>query len=176
MDREIKLTFNRKYFEEIYFKDNQGSYYKSPVIKEAFKNLSVVSILFIGVIVYSFQNDAYAFLFIGVVFLLIVFDKYIHIYWDIKKWRKQIKKSLDVDANCKEYILILSKDYFILKLDNEETFGEWKEMINVEVHDDYIWIEVPKGTQLFPKKSMSEDDFIAFKNLVLEKEKIYSGN
>jgi hypothetical protein len=61
-EKTILLNFDRKYFEEIYFKDNQHSILLSPILRREIIPFIVALFLFISSFAYSYINDKIAWL------------------------------------------------------------------------------------------------------------------
>ncbi|HAO08748.1 MAG TPA: hypothetical protein DCQ50_17620 [Chryseobacterium sp.] len=163
-ERIIPLRYNRTDFEEIYFKDNQGSLFFSPTTKN-----KTIFTLVIGVIltvlhlgnlvsldnigVYYFLN----FVFFGsILYLLAAFIT-------IVRWKKVITKYLKSLDNSSFFQLELTEMFLIINIDHQEDYIQWKEFTKVESKNDYIFLQSGIQNYLFPKKAMSEEDYIFFK-------------
>lgn len=157
--KTIPLTFNRKDFEEIYFKDNNGSFFFGSTIKRDLVAL-VVSLLFlIGSIVYSLKSNKSAgwILFLSILtfaFLL----RYIVKAVKISAWRKSISAFLDNVEKVNSHKIIITDSAFCLVQDGKESIHKWTTFTHAEINDDYLLLTGP--VQYFiPKKSILKEDY-----------------
>lgn len=165
---EIELNFSRQNFEEIYFKDHQGDYFRSKTTKTSFRTLVVSTILLIAIYVYSFIKDTYTFLiFCCIVFTFVAFN-YIKTFLILKKWKTQIYEFLDGEEKYKQHKLILSDNYFSIIQDEKETIEKWDNLSSAKISDDFILIE-GKENFIIPRKSMTTENYSTMRKIVSEK-------
>ncbi len=86
---EIDLTFNRKYFEAIYFKNFQGDYFRSETIKAPFRNLLLGAITLLVFYFYGDYKDDYTLFIIWVFVFCAILWGYISALNTIIKWKKK---------------------------------------------------------------------------------------
>lgn len=165
---EIELNFSRQNFEEIYFKDYQGDYFRSKTTKISFRTLVVSTLLLIAIIIYSLIKDTYTFLVICCIAFAIVGFNYIKTFLILKKWKTQIYEFLDSEERYNHHKLILSDSYFSIIQDDKETIEKWSNFSSVKVLDNYISLE-GKENFLIPSKSMTTENYSILKKIVSEK-------
>ena len=109
---EIELTFRRKDFEEFYFIENRGNYFKDESIKTVFRNLIITLTAVLSLYIYSYFNDSYDLFQVSLivlgVFLIVYFDR----VFGIKAWRKKIEIYLDGQQKFTNNKLIVTETYF----------------------------------------------------------------
>lgn len=163
-ERVIPLKYNRTDFEEIYFKDNQGSLFFSPTTKNKtiFTIITggILAVLHFGNLISSENIELYYFLnfvfFISILYFLIAFIT-------VVRWKKVITKYLKSLDSSSFFQLELTDMFLIINIDHQEDYIQWKEFNKVESKNDYIFLQSGIQNYLFPKKSMSEEDYIFFK-------------
>lgn len=163
-ERIIPLKYNRTDFEEIYFKDNQGSLFFSSTTKN--KTIFtiiigvILAVLHFGNLISSDNMGLYYFLnfifFVSIIYLLIAFIT-------VLRWKKVIEKYLKSLDNSTFFQLELTDTFLIININHQEDYIQWKEFIKVESKNDYIFLQSGIQNYLFPKKSMSEEDYIFFR-------------
>lgn len=168
---EIPLQFNRKDFEEIYFRDNNGNYFKSDVTKKSFLVfiLSIVFFILISVYIYISEKDMLALIY-PLLLPIIAFLVFMEKAYGIRVWKKAVKKYLDSIEPIQLHKIILTEKKFSLIQDEEETIESWSNFTTVEIKVDYIDLNGIENF-FFPRKSMSEEDFLKLKEVISEKVK-----
>jgi hypothetical protein len=169
MSTEIALNLERSQFEEIYFKDNNESYFNSALIKSRFRLLIATTIVYVFIAIGSQYNSIFsATLGIGTVIFGLVAASYLAKVNVIRKWRKSIHVFLDDLEKHKQFKVILSENHISFFKDEEEITDPWTSFNQFESNADYILIS---GNQkyFFPSKSMSKANFKTFKKVLSEK-------
>lgn len=162
---EIILKYNRKDFEEIYFRNISLRY----DLKEVLYRLIGILIILIGVFIYYFlTGNAFPFL----VFLtMALFSQSIILYREVLltiMLKRQINKYLDDLDKIKENKIIITPTSFSLIQDKTETIEKWTEFKNAEINDTYILL-LTNVNYMIPKNSMTSDEFDFFKKVISEK-------
>ncbi|WP_300671004.1 hypothetical protein [Soonwooa sp.] len=166
---EIELNFNRKFFEEIYFKNNNGNIFFGPQTKSfsiAFIILSVFLILIRSNFTFYSANWP---LFYFLVFIdILVFLNLAARVFNILKWKNSIRKYLDSIENHSTYKLIADENAFAIILDENITKEKWSEIKATKMQADYISL---KGNYEYfiPKKSMTDSEYENLKKIIDEK-------
>jgi hypothetical protein len=159
IEKIITLNFNRKDFEEIYFRDNQGNLFVSKQIKNDFLFLVVAIVLFLFAILYSYINERYFWLTI-ISFVVLIssvvnyFAKAITIY----KWKKSVNDLINYNSQFSEHKLIITTSSFTLIQDTTESISKWSAITNALIEDNYLII-YGQIEYFFPKKSMGIQDY-----------------
>lgn len=169
MNTEITLNLNRSHFEEIYFKDNNESYFISSLIKRRFRLLIATSIVYTVVAIGSQYYAALSTtLGIGTVIFGLVAASYLAKVNVIRKWRKSIHVFLDDLEKHKRFKLVLSENHISFFKDEDEVSDTWTSFNQFESTDEYVLLN---GSQkyFFPSKSMSIANFKTFKKVLSEK-------
>lgn len=165
-DRIISLKFNQKDFEEIYFRDNQGSLFFS----HKTKSLTITAIALVVVLsILYFLNlisiDNFGIYYFLIFILLLCILRLIVGILKTLKWKKGITHYFKSMAVYKVFELQLT-DYFLhVKLDSDESYTRWNEFENIQINDQYVALQ-GKDNFLFPRKSMSTDDYVYLKDSV----------
>lgn len=167
---EIRLNFNRNDFEEIYFKDNQGNYFKDPTIKPLFRNLLMYVFVFLSCVVYSKIVDDYGIFLIASIGLLYFAYSYLERLAFIQKKKKEIISYLDKQEVYTLNKLVISENHFSIIQDKEETIEKWENFKSVKILDNYVSL-MSKEHFLIPSKSMTTEEYKLFIKLVSEKAK-----
>jgi hypothetical protein len=165
-ERIIELSFKRQHFEEIYFKDRQGNILLSRLVRKPLIALLVIFTLLIGSILYSWlTNEAAALVVILLMFLIITLLIYGKTAYAILKWRRAIVKYMDEHSRFKSQKLILTESSLSVIQDNVEAIYKWSVFTNAVIEENYVTL---KGADLylFPKKSMSLEDYGYFTQMV----------
>lgn len=169
MNKEIILEFDKKDFEDIYFKDNKGNYFKDPVIKYKFYSLTV-SILFLCFgIYYYIKNNELGFIFISGVIFIFTLINYTQQLFEILKWKKEVSQYLKKQEKYKNNKLHLTINYFSIIQDETESIEKWENIKKVNIFEDYIFIEGGNETYMIPNKSMKSEEYIFLKEFISKK-------
>ena len=168
--KEITLTFERKYFEEIYYASDRGHYIKGPSIKGRVKYVSIAFSALIMMVVYYVNGGELGYLILVLVVLFFLILNYFDQFYVLKKWKKEINDFLDYQDKYKSHKLLLNDNYFALEQDEIKSIEKWTNINRVKVYENFIQIEC-KENYMFPKKSMQAAEFEFFKELISEKVK-----
>ena len=107
-------------------------------------------------------------IFLVLYFLICLFKLLVGIL-EILEWKKGITKYLkSLDKNS-VFQLELTDDFLIVNIDCEEDYFQWKEFKKVELKNNYIFLQAGIQNCLFPKKSMSDEDYIFLKDSIQKK-------
>ena len=141
MKIEIQLKFSRQNFEEIYFKDNQGDYWRSGTTKSAFITLILMGAILIFILVYALIADNYrALIFFGILFIVAAFN-YVSAFRVLYKWKSKIFDFLDREEKYQNCKILLTDKSFTLIQDGIETIESWANFSSVKISDEYISME-----------------------------------
>lgn len=168
-EKIINLTFRRRDFEDIYFKNSQGNIFLDTGIKKSFLIFLVFIIISCVLLVYSISTDKYIFLtVISFLCLLITGFMYCRQAIYIWNWKQKINSFLNELSHIKIHKITLTAYTISLEQDDEKTIEKWSAITKITMSEDYISL---KGTQdyLFPKKSMSEIEFNYLADFASEK-------
>ncbi|MBW7674870.1 hypothetical protein [Chryseobacterium chendengshani] len=163
-DGIISLKFNKKDFEEIYFRDNQGSLFFS----NKTRNLTITAIALVVVLSILYfldliSIDNFGIYYFLIFILLICVLRLIVGMFETLKWKRGISnylKSMDV---YEIFELQLTDDFLYVKRDDDESYNSWNLFTNIQINDQYISLE-GKTNFLFPRKSMNLGDYVYFKD------------
>ena len=164
---EITLNFNKADFEELYFKNGSDKVLLSKSVKEQFILSMIAATFFITSLIYSIiVNKSWGiFKIITLIFVLIV-NQLIRKMAPVIKWKRSIKDFLNEQAKFITSKLTLSENTLTLKQDTTTTFVRWIDFKKVVIDDKSI---ILYGDQdfMFPKKSMTWQDFDLLRNEIL---------
>jgi hypothetical protein len=170
MKIEIDLTFDRKYFEEIYYKDFRTSYFKSPSTKVPFRNLLLGTITLIVFYCYARYEDTYSLFIVGIIIFATLLWSYLAALNTIIKWKKSIIAYLDREEKYEKNKIILSDDYFTLIQDSNEVIEHWSNFKHAEITETHMRLEA-KETFLIPKSCMADAEYELLKHTISDKMK-----
>ncbi|WP_196888741.1 hypothetical protein [Aureivirga sp. CE67] len=167
---EIQLNYNRKDFENIYFKNNQGNYFKSMTTKTLFHSALFFFILLVLSVFFSFYKNSFEIAMISSLLFFVVLLFYFSACFKLFKWKKLIHDFLDQIETYKEFRIELGSNSFIFIQGENEFMENWTNFKIIKILDDYFELE---GSQIYviPKKSMSNQDCEVMKNILKEKMK-----
>lgn len=157
--RVISLKFNKKDFEEIYFRNNWVSLFFSSETKG--KTITVIISALILCFVYFDDWVGVGNLGISIILSVILFFTSLHLLLNILnivKYKKGIISYLKSMDMYRIFELQLTDDFLYIRLDNDESFTSWNEFKNIQINEQYIALE-GKTNFLFPRKSMNEADY-----------------
>lgn len=173
-ETKIELKYQRKDFENIYYKNRQANIFWSTPVKEYFIIFSVFSILFLLSFTYSFFTNLLWGLSIFLMFLLTLsFFSYRTKASPILKWKKQVVKYLDRLDKISHHEITLTKSTLILTQDDEVIITKWIRFTKVIFNDESIQLS-GSDEYLFPKNSMTQSQFIYLKDFILDRINIES--
>lgn len=164
----MDLHFSRQDFEEIYFKDHQGDYFRSSTTKGLFIALSVGLALLTVAGVYWFYNDSLELIVFACIPVALLAFFYIKACRVLYVWKTQVSNSLDKEEQYEHYQIILSDGSFSLIQNDKETIERWSNFVKATISDEYIFLE---GSQniMIPRKSLKAEDYGELKKVVSEK-------
>lgn len=151
---EYNLKFSKEYFEEIYFRENGGSYFFHKKIKSLFIITSILLIFTVVGAVYSLTVEVLpliVFVFLMFIVSLII---YLNTFLGIYEYKKGIYEYLKDLEKYKDFKLGISNNYIFLIQDDKETFESWDSFITIEINNSYIALE-GKINFLIPAKSLN---------------------
>lgn len=168
-DKIIKLTPNRKDFEDIYFSGNQGNLFFSPTTKG--KTVTTIFVGLILLILFCFKGDLskekFGILYF-VSFLFLLCTVYLSLSINkVSRWKKEVHRYLKTLEDSKIYELRLNNEIFNVNLNHQEELSQWEDFKDFEISDAFISLE-GKYNYMFPKKSMAEKDYNLLKKIVKE--------
>lgn len=168
-DNIIKLTTNRKDFEDIYFSGNQGSLFFSPTTKG--KTVTTIFVGLILLILFCFKGDLskekFGILYF-VSFLFLLCTVYLSLSINkVSRWKKEVHRYLKSLEDSKIYELRFNGEIFNVNLNHQEELSKWEDFKDFEISDVFISLE-GKYNYMFPKKSMAEKDYNLLKKIVKE--------
>lgn len=168
MNIEIELTFNPEHFKEIYFRENQGSYFLSSAIKKQFTVLLILVVL--EIIVYAIFPDNGLLIGPVSIALAICLGYYLYAAFIIWKWKREIKQFLKSESAFSKCQIILTENSFSIKKDETEHIEKWEIIKSVDITPEYLTIS-GKQEYLIPRKSVSTESYEILKKIVSEKVK-----
>ncbi len=162
---EIKLNYNRKYFEDFYFKGDNEKIFFSPITKEDTILSIVFGIICSALLMLAISTDKYwyAFFFFLLIFVVQCLNLRRKVV-PILRWRKKVNLHLDSIAGYKNCRLLLSESTFSFIHDDKETIEHWSNFKKIDISEDGILL-YGNDIYLIPQKSVAADDY-----LVLTKE------
>lgn len=168
-DKIIKLTPNRKDFEDIYFSGNQGNLFFSPTTKG--KTVTTIFVGLILLILFCFKGnlskEKFGILYF-VSFLFLLCTVYLSLSINkVSRWKKEVHRYLKTLEDSKIYELRLNNEIFNVNLNHQEELSQWEDFKDFEISDAFISLE-GKYNYMFPKKSMAEKDYNLLKKIVKE--------
>lgn len=172
-EKVIRLKVNRKDFEEIYFNGNQGSLFFSSTTKG--KTISTIIVGLALLITFSMKDslsgENFGILyFISFIFLLCAVYLSVSIN-KVSRWKKDVNRYLKSLETSEIYEVRFNDESFNVNLDNQEELSLWKDFEGFDINEKFISLE-GKYSYMFPKKSMSEQDYSTLKQIVKKNIKI----
>ncbi len=167
---EITLNFHRNHFEEIYFKNNQGSYIHNTEIKPLFRNSVILLMVFVLLFFYTKAKNEYEILIIPFIPLIVFIFKYLEKLAIIQKWKKSVIRYLNEQEQYISHKLILSNNSLSVIQDGQETIEKWTNFTSIKILDDYISLNSSEHF-LIPKKSVTPEEFQILKKIISAKTK-----
>jgi hypothetical protein len=164
---EIELNFNRKDFEEVYFKGNQGSYLNSETTKKPFRNMLASGLIFFFFLFKLISDGGIQ---IGTIVLGIIFLYFLAEYFKkafvIWKRNKKVEVYLNGVEKIKSHKLILNKNTFEIQQENEIVTELWTNFKKPEINDMFTYLVSKSENYLIPKKSMTELEYEELKSII----------
>lgn len=167
--KEIELKYNRKDFEEIYFRNGDNRILLNPNLRKDFNIIIVIAAVLTGTSIYYEATGKNA----GFVIFLFILISLASIRFYAKAtpfitWKSTINSYLNDLEKIKKSKLVLSSNTFSLIQDEKETIEKWSEFKKVEIEPTYLLI-TGSTTYLIPKKSMKDFEFELFRKIITEK-------
>lgn len=159
-EKVIRLKVNRKDFEEIYFKGNQGSLFFSSTTKSKTIITIVVAVIFLITLSLkdNLSKESFGVLyFISFVFLLCAVYLSVAIN-KVSRWKKEVNRYLKTLEKASIYEIRFDNETFNVNLNEHNELSTWKEFETADINEDYISLE-GKYNYMFPEKSMSKQDY-----------------
>jgi hypothetical protein len=167
---EIELNFNRKDFEEVYFNGNQGSYVNNETTKSTFRNMLGSGLIFFFFLfkLISDGGTQVGTILLGIIFLYFLAEYFIKAF-RIWKRNKKVRDYLNGVEKIKNHKLILNKDTFEIKQENEIVTELWTDFKKPEINDMFTYLVSKTENYLIPKKSMTELEYEKLKSIIRNK-------
>lgn len=164
---EINLNFNKADFEEIYFKNGNDKVFLSKNVKEQFVLSFVAGCFFIASLIYTvIANKSWGIFTIITVLFILIINQLIKKMSPEIKWKRSIKELLKEQAKFITRKLTLSENTLTLKQDTTITIVRWRDFKKVVIDDKSICLYGDENF-LFPKKSMTWQEFDSLRNEIL---------
>lgn len=168
-EKVIRLKPNRKDFEDIYFSGNQGSLFFSATTKgKTITTIAIGAILLIALLLKdNLGKENFGILyFVSFLFLLCAVFLSVSVN-NVARWKKGVNGYLKSLENCNLYEIRFNNEFFNVTIDHQEENNLWKDFLTADINDDYIALD-GKYSYMFPRKSMSKEDYNLLKKSVKE--------
>jgi hypothetical protein len=169
-EKVIELKYSRKDFEEIYFRNgSEKTFFNKQLMLER-NTFLLIGAIFIADLIYLLStSENFVFLIvIGILFSYSFFNWYKKALPGIK-WKREVKNYLNDLDKIKHNKIILTNNAFALVQDQKETIEKWTEFKRVELEENFISLISNSTTYLIPKKSMTSEEFLFFKTMIVSK-------
>lgn len=169
MNYSFDLDTDLNHFQDLYYKDNKGSYFKSEVVGNSFKMLVVGIALSIGAVVFAYvlkMNDG--FLAIPFIYTIIVFGYYLMKISILYKWRKSVNRYLSEVGKIKTAKILLTDSGFAIEVDNKTYIDSWNSINGADILEDHVQIRTKEGV-IIPKSTMTDAEFEILTTVLKEK-------
>ena len=176
MKREIKLSYKREYFEEIFLIHRKSNTSFRPA-SLTFSSVSIVAcITFFAALYLRFESFLWGFL----IFILGLILVYFILIWStkiqneinrisqIKSWQKEVKDYLDKLDLRSNHVLTITDKGFSISDDRGTHIEAWIGITKADIKPTHIEINGILNST-FPKKSMSKEEFDLFATIIEEK-------
>ncbi len=164
---EITLNFNKADFEELYFKNGSDKVLLSKTVKEHFILSLIAGCFFIASLFYSvIVNKSWGIFTITTLIFVLLVNQLIRKMSPVVKWKRSIKDFLNEQAKFINQRITLSENTLTLKQDTTVTIVRWIDFKKVVINDKSISFYGDTDF-MFPKKSMTSQDFDLLKNEIL---------
>ena len=163
MNREIELTFRAEDLKAIYYKNNQASYTKSPVVRVPCLAFAIGAVLIVCSWVYAAAIESFGPLILPLIFTTVSLFFYLSRASQIYKFRRDIQQLIDHWAQFDGFRLKVSDAGFALEVENRgsaqmEFIERWTSIQSVVIENDHIQL-LGKEQFLFPAKAMQPEEF-----------------
>lgn len=166
---EIKLNYNRKDYEEVYFRNGGEKTFLNKHFRKELYTLLLLTILTLAgvfyVSMYSGNNIVLIFL---STFLFFTFWDYFKKGKASHVWKKGVIKHLDLLGKVKNHKIVLKASTIEIIQDDFVIVENWIDCKGLENEPTFICI-IGKGNYVFPKKAMTEQEFKNIRLFVSEK-------
>ena len=168
-EKVIELKFRREDFQDIYFRNKQGSIFKNAEIKSSYSICLIFLIIFCISLCISILKNTFIivtiFAFLALLSASIVyFIKARHIW----KWRSSVNTSISKLSEIRDSKITLTQNTICICYDALEIIEKWALFTKVTINEDYVLL-LGGENHLFPRKSMAESDFKYLKDFVARK-------
>jgi len=169
VNREIKLTFRKSDFKEVYYRNNNGHLFLSSTTKKNVKYscLALTGVI-ISILLCNYYNEYWA---IFIASLFIFGFQLIGLLVSISrllKWKNSVNAFLDRTSKHQSHSIVISDNAFSVIQDNNEIIAKWSEFKTAEITDQFVGI-VGAQNYLIPAKSMNADDYKFLRDTVSSK-------
>ena len=166
MKKEIKLSFSKSDFEDVYSKNKIYNLWSHKDIRVEAIICIVLSIaLYTLAWVYGIPENG---TFVTSFFIVLVFLGFMlwQLYKTIStivKWQNDIKAFLDKQKAVKNSKIIMTDDTFSLIQDDEVFIETLKTLKTIQIKESYIYLIGASEYYLIPQKAVSESDYAFLK-------------
>lgn len=170
------MNLKREFFEEIYYRDNNAHYWKSPSLGRSPRIMIITLIATLGIVAYvAFTSPqgkptSAQYGMIGVLFIifLLAASGYARKVAVIRNWKKSIVIYLAEIEKHEKFEILVTDQSLTYMMDDDHKVVSWSNFDSAEVTDEFILI---KGVESYflPKKTMSNGDFKFLKGFIPKK-------
>lgn len=165
---EIKLNYQSKDLREIYFGEGHQKYFFGPETKRQSWMLVIALVLYPFFLVYSIQLEDNWLMILGTIYIGLVMYDFQRKTRPIIYWKKAVEAFLERVDNYPEHRLVFNEEQITFIQGDTETILQWSIIKRASIHADYIGLTA-EANLLFPKKSMTEEEFSGLKSIVERK-------
>lgn len=167
MIQEINIQFDRKAFEEMYFRNFEDSYVLGSKTKIRFIAALSITVL-VPVITASAHNTYPSIMLASWVLFVIIWVDYLMIIYKIRKWKKSIHKKLNEQSLVKSMRLKLTEEGITIYQDELVITEQWVNFHETQMSAAFILLK-GETDYFFPSTSMNANDFQLMFQLVSSK-------
>lgn len=165
---EINLNYTSNDLRDIYFGEGHHKYFFGPDTKRQSWMLVIALALYPIFLVYSIQLEDNWLMILGTIYLGLVMYDFQRKTRPIIYWKKSVEAFLArVDANT-EHRLCYDEDSISFFQGDTEVKMLWSGIKKASINDSYIGLTA-ESNLLFPKNSMTENEFLMLKKIVKKK-------
>ena len=165
---EIKLNYQSKDLREIYFGEGHQKYFFGPETKRQSWMLVIALVLYPFFLVYSIQLEDNWLMILGTIYLGLVMYDFQRKTRPIIYWKKAVEAFLERVDNNPEHRLVFNEEHITFIQGDTETILHWSIIKRASIHADYIGLTAEPNL-LFPKNSMTDNEFDGLKSIVERK-------
>jgi hypothetical protein len=168
---EIKLSFNKADFEEVFFRNGADNIFHSKNVKQQFVLSILAGLFFSFSLIYSIATNKWwgALTVVTLIFVLLV-NELVRKISPVMKWKRSIKDFLNAQAKFMNQKIALSENAITLQQDTTLTTIPWKDFKKVVIDDKSIGLYGDTDF-IFPRKSMAWHEFELLCNEILSRVK-----